>query len=89
MTGSEAHMLLATQISVSASWATCQAATAKARATIRARTHPQGGADVCSNVEGMPNFFFPKTTQRFIPEMGRTEIVPRSQRGTWWRTRMS
>ncbi|CAK9118407.1 unnamed protein product [Durusdinium trenchii] len=22
---------------------------------------------------------------RFIPEMGRTEIVPRSQRGTWWR----
>ncbi|CAJ1392855.1 unnamed protein product [Effrenium voratum] len=25
------------------------------------------------------------STGRFIPEMGRTEIVPRSQRGTWWR----
>ena len=23
---------------------------------------------------------------RFIPEMGRTEIVPKPQRGTWWRT---
>lgn len=23
---------------------------------------------------------------RFIPEMGRTETLPRSQRGTWWRT---
>eukprot|EP00438_Fugacium_kawagutii_P009016 Skav209813 [mRNA] locus=scaffold5597:74634:89594:- [translate_table: standard] len=27
----------------------------------------------------------PSNNGRFIPEMGRTEIVPRSQRGTWWR----
>jgi len=26
-----------------------------------------------------------ETVGRFIPEMGRTEIVPKPQRGTWWR----
>mmetsp|Transcript_59451 Transcript_59451/g.72769 ORF Transcript_59451/g.72769 Transcript_59451/m.72769 type:complete len:438 (+) Transcript_59451:48-1361(+) len=43
------------------------------------------GRDRKGGAKGNQKGQVPQNGGRFIPEMGRTEIVPRSQRGNWWR----